>query len=285
MSNNPLFSILMPCYNVEKYIADSIDSILKQTYTNWEIIIVEDCSSDNTRQELEKYKKNEKIKIFYNEKNMGAGFSYFKAGNKALGEISGILDSDDTLNTEFAIENMVNYHLQYKDYGMICSRHNICNDNMKVLWISPTKIQTDNISYLTDQQHNSEHFITFKMDVYRMVGSIKSEYKNAIDQDLYYRFEEKSKIMFVSDILYNYRINETGLTHKNFKNIFWHIKAITEACNRRDLNPENVVNKLIQQIIEPYDSRYKKTINSKSYKLGNALLAPIFKIRSLITGK
>lgn len=68
---NPKVDILLATYNGEKYIKEQVESILNQTYENIQIIISDDCSTDNTRQVLKEYENNEKIKIFYQEKNLG----------------------------------------------------------------------------------------------------------------------------------------------------------------------------------------------------------------------
>ena len=63
--------ILLATYNGEKYIKEQIESILNQTYKNIQIIISDDCSQDKTREILKEYEKNDKIKVFYQEKNLG----------------------------------------------------------------------------------------------------------------------------------------------------------------------------------------------------------------------
>ena len=71
---NDLVSIIMPSYNTAQYIEKTIESVMEQTYTNWELIIVDDCSSDNT-EKIVKGIKDERIKFFRNERNSGAAIS------------------------------------------------------------------------------------------------------------------------------------------------------------------------------------------------------------------
>ena len=69
---NKLVSIIVPCYNSSKFICQCIDSVLIQSYSNWEMLIVDDCSSDNSRDLILKYSQsNKKIKTFFLEKNVG----------------------------------------------------------------------------------------------------------------------------------------------------------------------------------------------------------------------
>ncbi|WP_445490703.1 teichuronic acid biosynthesis protein TuaG [Niallia sp. 03133] len=93
---NDLVSIIMPSYNSRKYIQESIHSVLQQTYKNWELIIVDDCSSDGSQvllQELEK--EDKRIQVFYEKENGGAAVARNKALQQAKGRFVAFLDSDD----------------------------------------------------------------------------------------------------------------------------------------------------------------------------------------------
>lgn len=121
MSNNDdLVSIIMPSYNNAQYIVKSIDSVLKQTYQNWELIIVDDCSSDNTDEAVLRY-TDYRIRYFKNKENLGAA----KTRNFALREAKGVwiafLDSDDQWHPEKLSKQMLfmkenNYNFSYTDY-------------------------------------------------------------------------------------------------------------------------------------------------------------------------
>ncbi|ELY4740867.1 glycosyltransferase family 2 protein, partial [Cronobacter sakazakii] len=117
MSN--LVSIIMPSWNSELTIADSINSIIRQTYTNWELIITDDCSSDGTIRLLKEFANKEpRIKLFFNDKNSGAGISRNNCIKNAKGRFIAFLDSDDMWHPEklsrqvaFMLNN--NYALTY----------------------------------------------------------------------------------------------------------------------------------------------------------------------------
>lgn len=70
-----LVSVIMPSYNTGKYIAESIKSVTAQTYTNWELIIVDDCSTDNTDEIVSPFLYDKRIKYLKNDKNSGAAVS------------------------------------------------------------------------------------------------------------------------------------------------------------------------------------------------------------------
>ncbi|SDW86916.1 Glycosyltransferase involved in cell wall bisynthesis [Lutibacter oricola] len=93
---NPLVSIITPNFNAEKYISQTIESVLNQTYTNWELIIVDDCSTDNSVKIIHQFLGSEaKIKLIKLELNSGAAVARNKGIEIANGDYISFLDSDD----------------------------------------------------------------------------------------------------------------------------------------------------------------------------------------------
>ena len=91
-----LVSVITPTYNCAKFIRETIESVQKQTYQQWEMIIVDDCSTDNTKEIVDKYiKEDSRIKYFCLENNSGAAVARTKAMELANGEYMAFLDSDD----------------------------------------------------------------------------------------------------------------------------------------------------------------------------------------------
>ena len=120
---NDLVSIIMPSYNTERYIESSVRSILAQTYDNWELIIVDDCSTDNTDTIIASIKDN-RIRYIKNKCNSGAAVSRNKALREAQGRWIAFLDSDDPWHPEklekqirFMQEN--GYSFSYTNYSEI----------------------------------------------------------------------------------------------------------------------------------------------------------------------
>lgn len=103
-----LITVIVPCYNVEKYVAKCLDSIINQTYKNLEIIIVEDVSNDNTLKIVEEYtKKDSRIKLIRNEKNGGLAYSRNVGLANSNGNYISFIDSDDYISLDF-YEKMIN---------------------------------------------------------------------------------------------------------------------------------------------------------------------------------
>ena len=118
-----LVSIIMPSWNTGEFIAESIQSVLNQTYTNWELIIIDDCSSDDTDQIIESF-NDERIKYLKNEKNCGAALTRNRGLREARGEWIAFLDSDDLWMPE-KLEHQIDfmkkngYSLSFTEYEKI----------------------------------------------------------------------------------------------------------------------------------------------------------------------
>ena len=120
---NDLVSIIMPSYNTGKYISDSIESIIAQTYSNWELIIIDDCSPDNSNEIIESYNEP-RIKLLKNEKNSGAALSRNYGLREAKGKYIAFIDSDDTWVKD-KLEKQVKF-IKENDYAFIYADYQIC---------------------------------------------------------------------------------------------------------------------------------------------------------------
>lgn len=120
-----LISIITPVYNSEKYISDTINSVLAQTYTNWEMLIADDCSSDNSAEIIKRY-TDSRIKYFKLEANSGAAIARNKALEKAKGNYIAFLDSDDTWKPE-KLEKQLKFMIE-KDIGFSFAGYEIIRD-------------------------------------------------------------------------------------------------------------------------------------------------------------
>ena len=94
---SPLVSILLNCYNSSLYISRAIQSVINQSYKNWELIIWDDGSSDNTVEIIKSF-NDPRIRLFLQKKNLGLGNSRIRAIKKIKGSLVSILDSDDFFN-------------------------------------------------------------------------------------------------------------------------------------------------------------------------------------------
>lgn len=120
-----LVSIITPVYNSEKYLNQNINSVQAQTFTNWEHILVDDCSTDSSASLIKFFQKRDpRIKHYRLEKNSGAGVARNKAISLAQGNYIAFLDSDDLwcpekLQRQLAFMQNNKYHFTFTDYDMV----------------------------------------------------------------------------------------------------------------------------------------------------------------------
>ena len=129
----------MPSYNTAKYISETIESVQSQTYPFWELIIVDDCSTDNTDEVVKPYLLDDRIRYLKNDSNSGAAISRNRALREARGRWVAFLDSDDLWKAE-KLENQIdfmeknNYKFSYTKYVEIDE-----NSNLRGVMISGPK--------------------------------------------------------------------------------------------------------------------------------------------------
>ena len=121
MNNNPLVSVIIPNYNHGLFLEERITSILNQTYNNFEIIILDDMSTDNSRDIIEKYRNEEKVaQIVYNTQNSGSPFIQWNKGFQySKGELIWIAESDDSCEPYF-LEQTINELQKHGDECVLC---------------------------------------------------------------------------------------------------------------------------------------------------------------------
>lgn len=292
MNTNPLFSVLIANYNNGTYLQEAIDSVYAQTYTNWEIILVDDASTDNSKELYEKMSKDSRIHIFFNEANRGCGYTKRRCAELANGELCGFLDPDDMLTNE-ALEYMVNTHLLDESLSMAYSSLALIDSQKNVISVPKWQHQIpSDSSYLYCKCGVIAHFVSFKSEAYKKTEGIGAEFFRANDQDLYLKLEEVGRIKYIDKVMYHYRIdnpNSISIGDNIDKAFLFNIVARANACKRRDLSIETVLfphfNEHIQLLKQKYERELAEIKNSRSYKIGRLLTAPYRFFRDRIKAK
>lgn len=221
-----LVSIIMPSYNTALYIEETIQSVLNQTYPNWELIIVDDCSTDNTDEVLEKI-KDPRIHYLKNEKNSGAAVSRNKALRKAKGQWIAFLDSDDLwmpnkLEKQIRFMEENGYAFSYTNYEEI----DVNGNKTGVTVTGPQKItKTGMFNYCwpgcLTVMYNAEK-----------VGLIQIEdIKKNNDYAMWLKVCKKVNCYLLDEYLAQYRKGRSGSisTHSIKIMIGWHYRLYHEA--------------------------------------------------------
>lgn len=208
---SPLFSILMANYNNGQYLQEAIDSVLEQTYGNWEIILVDDKSTDDSRVIYEKYASDSRFKVYYNDENRGCGYTKRRCAELAHGELCGFLDPDDAL-LPTALEVMVKAHADHPECSLIystCYRYSGDRGEEMPVWDLVGEIPADK-DMLIYRQKIVGHFTSFKKKAYDASPGMNPFLKADVDRDLYLLLEEHGKVLHIPTPLYLYRVNNAA---------------------------------------------------------------------------
>ena len=231
-SVNDLVSVIMPAYNTEKYIKESIDSVLNQTYKNLELIIINDCSTDNTEKKINEF-KDKRIKYIKNTKNSGAAISRNKALQEAKGRLIAFLDSDDIWMPEklekqidFMIKN--NYYFSYTKYEEI-------DGNSKSLNKVITGPAVINKKKMYDYCWPGCLTVMYDREKIGLI-QIRNLAKNN-DYAIWLKAIEKANCYLLNENLAKYRIREGSISRNSkFKLIKYHYIMYKEGFNKNTIS-------------------------------------------------
>lgn len=203
-----LVSIIMPSWNTENYIAKSIQSVIDQTYKNWELIIVDDCSSDHTDEIVASF-QDERIIYLKNEQNRGAALTRNKALREAQGEWIAFLDSDDLWEPqklEYQIRFMKKNNLifSYHEYEKIDEKSRPLN-----IFVSGPEIVTKRKMY----NYGYPGCLTFMYNANAM-GTIQiKDVKKNNDYAILLKLCKKADCVLLKKNLAKYRVREKSISH------------------------------------------------------------------------
>lgn len=208
-------SIIITAYNVGEFIERAVKSVLSQTYKNIEVVIVEDCSTDNTKDIIEQLaKEDDRIKIIYHEENKGAGWGRRDGINACTGDYFITVDGDDWLDEDF-IESLVKRAEEtgadVVSGGITCDKEGgyweatcygdvICEDEDKVLKFWGEKIIFMNNKIIKRELHDKVPYCTrrFIEDTPTIIPMLW----------------HANMVAYVSNVGYHYRDNANSLTHQ-----------------------------------------------------------------------
>jgi len=238
MNSSPLISVIVPNYNHEKYLKQRLDCIFNQTYQNFEVILLDDCSTDNSRQILEKYAKNPKVSnCVFNDSNSGNTFIQWKKGIElAKGDFIWIAESDDFSSLEFL--SKVSQPL-LKDNEIVLSycQSNRVNSQGEITgsWSSQTENLDSNPfenDFILNGNTFIEKFLIFnnvipnasavliRKNILLSLGDlvVEKKLKYCGDWLLYFKILLNHKVSFLPDSLNNFRYHSESVISTAVKN-------------------------------------------------------------------
>jgi len=239
-----MISIAMTCYNQGHFITDAIRSIINQSYKEWELVILDDASSDNSMDIIHhcvrQFHLKDRIQIIRHRENEGYGSSLADAIQMGNGDLVAIIDSDDALFDPDAFAICVEAHKNNPDVAMTYSNYNECDSKLHIIKTYKTKQIPEGRTYL-DGGIRVSHFKVFKKVNYLQTSGINSRLRQTVDKDLTLKIEETGKLLFIDKVLYNYRK---------------HTKNLSLTIGKKDKEYQRFIAEMRKQIFE--DARKRR---------------------------
>jgi glycosyltransferase involved in cell wall biosynthesis len=208
--NHPKISVVMPSYNQASFIEEAINSILNQSYKNFELIIVDAISTDGTIRLLNQYTSHPNVKIIV-EKDNGQADALKKGFVQCSGDIYAWLNSDDVYAPE-AFQTVAGIFSQHKKVDVINGELHVINERSEFTAVWPRKKITPR-QWLHYPQAIGQPSTFFKADIYKQVGGINSQYTYAMDYDLFFRFAlANANLIYMDDCLAFFRVHDQSKT-------------------------------------------------------------------------
>lgn len=227
-----LVSIVMPSYNTGKYIKESVGSVIAQSYKNWELLIVDDCSSDDTDEIVKPFLTDARIRYFKNSANRGAAYSRNRALQEAKGRWIAFLDSDDLWHPE-KLERQIRFMEENKYYFSYTEYEEIDADGMK----TGTKVTgPKKITKRKMYDYCWPGCLTVMYDADK-IGLIQiKDIKKNNDYAMWLKVSQKADCYLLNAELASYRKGRTGSisTHKYMNLIKWHYKLF-RFCEEKNM--------------------------------------------------
>lgn len=292
----------MPVYNGEKYLRQAIDSILNQSFSDFELILVNDGSTDSTPQIINSY--NDKRIVLINQKNQGVARSLNNGLKMAIGEYVRRHDADDISSTE-SLQIQVDFLDNNPDYVMVSNQQAFMTSNGKIA--RNYKLPHD--SFFVGKEKTDLNFDHFSLSsaspvvhgtaCYRRkevleMGSYRPEFIVSEDNDLWIRLIEKYKVAILNKCTYFMRIHPQSATHVHSDKINFFRKLLLDYSRERRENGSDPLmrNEEIQQFHSSINKQnlassekihdekrwfYSFLINAKDYKLAFNLFFKVVK--------
>ena len=241
-----MLSVIMPAYNAEKYIEETLKSILIQKFKNYELLIYDDCSTDQTLNLIKKFKKKDpRIKIYRGKKNIGQPSALNFLITKTKYNLIALHDTDD-VSLPDRFYKQVKFFLEKKNTVLLGSYCKVINEKSKILRSVKYPIQYNEIKKKLEIQNCfAQSSVIFKKEVIRKIGNFNIMFNPAQDYELWTRIAAIYKCENIPEYLMLYRQHKLSSSSKYFyksllATIF--ISAKYALTNKKKIKLNNIKN-------------------------------------------
>ena len=254
---SPLVTVLMNCYNVEKFIHKAIKSVLQQSYKYLELIILDDASKDKTIEIIKSF-KDKRIRLFINKKHLGLGPSRIKAQRKIKGDYIAISDADD-YNSPKRIEKQLKILRSDKNISLVCSWIKIIDIKNRTIGQIQLNLDIKKIKESLLWENILPHAsIMYKKKVAKKVGWYSKKLEYSQDYDLSLKLLKNHKCYVIKEFLAYHRIRDDSMTSSK--------KLQKKRIQEQLINLKNA------KILYNGMNRYLFRLNARSIKLNELKL-------------
>jgi glycosyltransferase involved in cell wall biosynthesis len=223
----PLVSVVLAVYNCEKYLGEAIDSIQAQTYQNWELLIIDDASTDSSANVAAKYAQDDhRIQLLCQPKNFGQTVCANLGIARAMGKYIARLDADDMMLPE-RLTRQVAYMESHPDVGLLGTAFEMIDEQGNLIATCSVPMGAANLKLLLKTKNPIlQPSMIMSADCLRAIGVYTERYPYAEDYALCIKFAEVSKVENLDEVLTRYRILSSSLSRQSLKKQSWDVLRI-----------------------------------------------------------
>jgi glycosyltransferase involved in cell wall biosynthesis len=246
----PVVSVIIPSYNHQQYIREAVQSVLNQSFTDLEVVIVDDGSKDKTVAEIKKI-KDPRVRLFTFRQNKGACTAANFALSKARGKFIAMLSSDDVFESN-KLAKQVEYLRKHPQVGAVFSRATIINQQSQpfkkkhfyqTIFDQPNRTQTEWLRFFFYNANCLCHpSALIRRKVYTKIGEYDPRFAQLPDLHFWIRLVKKFPIHIMSDRLIRFRVHDTNVSGDTSKTHARHQIEMVWVLNEfLQLKPEQVM--------------------------------------------
>lgn len=265
MTKDSRVTVLMSVYNGEKYLREAIDSILDQTFTDFEFLIINDGSTDRTAEILQSY-DDSRIRVINNEKNIGLTKSLNKGLKMARSEYIARMDADD-VSMPTRLEKEVAFLDENKNVGLVGTYYLMMNENGKVLHTVKCLTKGKELKEKLLEGNQFGHgSVMFRAECIERVGLYREEVGSAEDYDLWLRISEVYDVVNIPEPLYKWRFNLKSISFRKKVQQDKFAELVRELAKERRQSGRDTLQTLERKEIDKFLDRFLSGTNPESRK-------------------